>query len=281
MKLDSKLLWQQYESEFSSKFRNRINPNGAISDLRVNSSRRGSYGIYDYREMLARHLKGVGIAVMLYANSEDVGREFYGRIFTTIDDLLPQFTEDDAQKAEEYEKKDGTYMSNQAFGSRAEKTLEILKEKRFYEGLDRVYATFEILRFLTIDKKRDEEPSLVNYIQRGYNQDAKDYVQQQMGGCKERIVLSINEIFQRENLPAIDSSNAILGNTETFESAIRNLSSSHDLGFGMNVMFKVTDDIKKLERYRTLSNHFDDGLERVKGLLGGIPLRDIRKKILY
>ena len=87
---------------------------------------------------MTRHLKGVGIAVMLHANSKYAVRKFYVRVFTTIDDLLPQFTEDDYQKTTKHEKKLGVYRSNQAFDARGEKTLEILGEKNFYARLDRV-----------------------------------------------------------------------------------------------------------------------------------------------
>ena len=139
-------------------------------------------------------------------------------------------------------------MSNLAYGSRAEKTLEILKEKKFYVGLDKVYATFELSRLLTIDKTRDDEPTLVGYLQKENFQEAKDYLKQQICSCKERFVALTKETFQRKNLVPVDLSNAIFGSTDSFESTIRDLSCGGDLSFARDIMQKVSKDIRKLER---------------------------------
>ena len=73
----------------------------------------------------------------------------------------------------------------------------------------------------------------------------------------------------------------MLEDIKTFEFVIGALSNSYGLSFSNDVMLRVSDDIKKLERYRALSNHFDDGLERARSLLGGIPPQDIRKRMVY
>ncbi|NOQ38136.1 hypothetical protein GQ472_04570 [archaeon] len=136
---------EKIEDEIINRLEDLVNPAGALGSL--SNKVDGIYGFNDWYRYTGSKIAAISVAAMIAKDNETSGTEIYESILSYVEDNLISLTEEDYDEVNKAVSRVSLcYSSVKGRGE----IYEILKNKRFFEGLDSVYATLEIFTSMFI-----------------------------------------------------------------------------------------------------------------------------------